>query len=283
MKITLLGTGGPRPDIERQGPGALVQIGNDSLLFDAGRGVVIQLAKLGISPESLNSIFITHHHFDHISNLDDVIMSGWNNGGDVAPVVYGPSGTSAIVEGMLNQVYAKDIKTRLIEDSEGSNTWNDIRNTIKVNDIGRGLVAKSQEWKVYADFVDHMHGLGIPREDWACVGYRIEAEGKTIAISGDAVDCDGLQSLAKNADVLVQCCYLAESEIGDSETERLAEYTLACAPQVGKIASRAAVRKLVLTHFREKSVSLMRSVEATVRKDYSGEIVLGEDLMEVNI
>jgi ribonuclease BN (tRNA processing enzyme) len=43
------------------------------------------------------------------------------------------------------------------------------------------------------------------------------------------------------------------------------------------------VRKLVLTHFREKSVSLMRSVEATVRKDYSGEIVLGEDLMEVNI
>ena len=283
MKATLLGTGGPKPDIERQGPSTLVQIGNTSLLFDAGRGVVIQLAKLGISPESLNSIFITHHHFDHISNLDDVIMSGWNNGSDVGPAVFGPLGTIVIVESLLNQVYAKDIETRLIEDSEGSNTWSDIRKTINVKDINRGLVAETQEWKVYADFVDHMHGLGISQEDWACVGYRIEAEGRTIAISGDAVDCDGLQRLAKNADVLVQCCYLAESEISDIETERLAEYTLACAPQVGKIAARAGVRKLVLTHYREKSASLMHSIEATVRKDYSGEIVLGKDLLEVKI
>src|SRR6516165_2695857 len=41
---------------------------------------------------------------------------------------------------------------------------------------------------------------------WICYGYRFEAQGKVVAISGDTVDCDGLAQLAQNADVLVHCC-----------------------------------------------------------------------------
>jgi ribonuclease BN (tRNA processing enzyme) len=39
MRITLLGTGGPRPDPARQGPATLVQVAGLRLLFDAGRGI----------------------------------------------------------------------------------------------------------------------------------------------------------------------------------------------------------------------------------------------------
>ncbi len=69
MKITLLGTGGPKPDPNRQGFGVLLNIGRDYILFDAGRGVSTQLVRAGIALEIVNSIFITHHHFDHIGNL----------------------------------------------------------------------------------------------------------------------------------------------------------------------------------------------------------------------
>lgn len=88
MKIILLGTGGPRPDPERQGSGLILTDGHAYLLFDAGRGVSSQLVRAGLQPQQIDPIFITHHHFDHIANLGDVILSSWNNG-RTAPLLLG--------------------------------------------------------------------------------------------------------------------------------------------------------------------------------------------------
>ncbi len=55
MKITLLGTGGPRPDPNRHGPAAIVNIGDAYLLFDAGRGVVLQMVRAGIPLDRVGS------------------------------------------------------------------------------------------------------------------------------------------------------------------------------------------------------------------------------------
>ena len=52
---------------------------------------------------------------------------------------------------------------------------------------------------------------------------------------------------------------------------------------VGKIAARNKVKKLVLTHFREKSAELMRSLEADVRRDWDGPLVVGEDLTSFEV
>jgi chromosome segregation ATPase len=48
MKVTLLGTGGPRPDPRRQGPATLIQVGEENLLFNAGRGVATQIVRAGV-------------------------------------------------------------------------------------------------------------------------------------------------------------------------------------------------------------------------------------------
>ena len=50
--------------------------------------------------------------------------------------------------------------------------------------------------------------------------------------------------IAKNADILVMCCYLSKKELSNVEGDLVAKYILACSPQVGKIASKAKVRKL---------------------------------------
>ena len=107
--------------------------------------------------------------------------------------------------------------------------------------------------------------------------------GKIIAISGDAVACDGLDSLAFGADVLIQCCYLAEDEVTSSVHKQLAEHVIATSGQVGKIATRNKVKKLVLTHITPKSESMMDSLIDDVRRDYDGEICLGKDLMAINL
>ena len=79
---------------------------------------------------------------------------------------------------------------------------------------------------------------------WMCLGYRFEADGKVIAISGDTVPCPGLERLAEGADLLVQVCYLATPEITNDHFRQLAKFTIACGDTVGKIAAKARVKSL---------------------------------------
>ncbi len=114
MKITLLGTGGPRPDPDRHGPSAMVQIGDEYLLFDAGRGVVLQMVRAGIPLDQVNPVFVTHHHYDHIGDLADVILTSWLMGRQHDLKIFGPPGTTSVVDALLNQVYDKDIELRQV-------------------------------------------------------------------------------------------------------------------------------------------------------------------------
>ncbi len=278
MKITLLGTGGPRPDPARQGSSLVVETGDEWLLFDCGRGAVTQLARAGAPLEKLNPVFITHHHFDHISDLGDVILSTWLQGRPGALRVYGPAGTAEIVTALIDRVYAKDIRFRA-EGEPAVGGWK----PVEVEETGAGLVCEGVGWKVYAEHVEHGQGLGIPDFDWTTLGYRLEAAGKSLAISGDTIPCAGLDRLARGADVLVLCCYLAEAEVVDPHTERLTRHLFPSSAQAGKIASSAGVKTLVLTHFRQKPEHLMRAIEEDVRRDFGGEVILGRDLLEIEV
>ena len=50
FRVTLLGTGNPQLQIDKFGPGTLVEAGNQKLLFDVGRGVPIELGQIRIPP-----------------------------------------------------------------------------------------------------------------------------------------------------------------------------------------------------------------------------------------
>ena len=279
MRITLLGTGTPILDPKRQASALLIEIEDEKLLFDAGRGVTTQLANAGIPPQHVNPVFITHHHYDHIGNLGEFLLTSWHNGRETPLNIYGPHGTAEIIAALLGKVYARDIAFALFNGDDVV----DIRDLVQVQEVAPGLVCDSGKWKVFTEYVDHGNGLGLSPEDWPCLGYRLEAEGKAVAISGDTVACAGLDRLAHGADVLIQCCYLAEAEITNPAFAHLAKHVIASSGQVGKIAARNKVKRLVLTHIRPKSEAMMRSLVEDVRKEYSGELYLGEDLMVIDV
>jgi ribonuclease Z len=256
---------------------------SSNLLFDAGRGVCPQLLRAELSPRDLSAIFITHHHSDHISGLGDVMMTAWHEGRETVLPIFGPQGTKAIVSSLLDVVFARDVAFNLAMDRVDGRQSTDIKAVFEVHDIGPGLVHASDKWKVSAEYVEHGHSLGLTREEWPCLGYRIEGGGKAVAISGDAIPCDGLDRLAQGANALVQCCYLAQQEITTPELERLAREVIASSGQAGKIAARAQVGKLILTHFRSKSPEMMQSLAKDVRRDYDGDLYLGDDLMTIDV
>ena len=115
MKVTLLGTG-PPSNPERFQSSALMEIGSDLMLFDAGGGAVHQLLQTGVDLSRVGPVFITHHHFDHINDLFAVIITTAMRGRERTLDIYGLVGTQKIVNALLDGVYAQDIRFRLEED-----------------------------------------------------------------------------------------------------------------------------------------------------------------------
>jgi ribonuclease Z len=282
MKVVLLGTGGPRPDPNRNASTTMIRLGDENILFDSGRGVVLQMVKAGIPLDTLSKVFITHHHFDHIGDLYDVMLASWMKGRKAPLNIYGPPDTRRIVDALLTQVYDKDWEWR----SKGEPAFGGWAPVV-TEDVAPGLVLDTGRWKVSADTVLHGNGLGLPPAflaRWNCYGYRFEAEGKVITISGDTVPCEGIDRLAKDADVLVHCCYMASVEMTTAHFRRTAQHTLASGDTVGKIAARANAKTLVLTHHLPRSDErVLDALAEEVAKDFSGRIVIGKDLTEIEV
>jgi len=72
IRVVLLGTGSPLPSVKRFGPAVLVQAGGKTLVFDAGRGVAQRLVQVGVRPGSIDALFLTHLHSDHLVGLPDL-------------------------------------------------------------------------------------------------------------------------------------------------------------------------------------------------------------------
>jgi ribonuclease Z len=159
----------------------------------------------------------------------------------------------------------------------------DIREMVAALDVEPGLVHETDHWRVFCEYVDHGHGLGMSIEEWPCMGYRLEAEGKRIVISGDAVNSGNLLRLSQGADVLIMCCYLAGAEINHPDLKLFSEQVLASSRTAGKIAASAAVKKLVLHHIKEKPAELLEAMVEEIRRDFNGPVLVGRDLLELSV
>jgi ribonuclease Z len=118
-------------------------------------------------------------------------------------------------------------------------------------------------------------------------GFVFETGGLKLAFSGDTAYCPALIEAARGADVLVHECFIHDvmrTGIGNRTEAGLCKvasyHTLSS--EVGKVAAAIGVRCLVLNHFVpvcfDKSGLL-----AEVRRDYAGPVVLGEDLLKLDM
>lgn len=279
MKLITLGTGGPRPDPDRGAACTVLEVGGKYLYFDTGRGVVRSSARKGIPFADIAALFLTHHHFDHIGELPDFLISSWLAGrrGAALPA-FGPPGTADIHAVLMQQVYDKDLEFR----TAGEQVFGDFVHA-EFREVRAGPVTEVAGCRVSCEEMTHGHGLPFGplfRRRWICLGYRVETQGKVVTISGDGVMSEALLRLARGSDLHVQCCYMAASDLVEPHFRRVSEHTLACSDTVGKIAAAAGVKKLVLTHFRQMAPEKLAEIERDVRADFSGDVMLARDLDE---
>ena len=268
LRVVLLGTGSIFTSLERAGPAQLVLAGESSVLVDCGDGAYRQLLRSGREPAEVRSVLLTHLHSDHTLGYGAFVLGGWARGrGELQ--VWGPEGTGHFHRQLFGNVYAADIAYQLSLGMSGQGLTD-----TRLTEIGHGW--RGEVGGLVVRVAEAAHAF--PN-----LAYRFDHDGRSLVISGDTTYTPALVELARGADLLVQDCTIAPSprlggERGEQLRRRLATYH-STPEQAGRTAREAGVRKLVLSH-------LLPDVDpadlvAGVRSEFDGEVVVGEDLLEV--
>jgi len=269
-EVIVLGTGTPRPSINRFGPATLVSAGGEYFLFDSGRGVTIRLQQAGISPDLINKVFLTHLHSDHISGLDDLWITGWIWQRDKPLHVSGPVGTNKFVQ-HLREAYTADISYRM------PNTDLDAGMAeIESKNISEGVIYEENGVTIKTFLVDH------PPVKPA-LGYRLEFGERVIVISGDTTYTHSVVEQARDADVLIHEIAAANEKLlqKNKRLQKVMNYHTN-PDQLIKVLKGSKPRFAVLTHLLLFGVE-ENDVLTQIRSEYKGDVMMGYDLMKIGV
>lgn len=278
-RLILLGTaGGPTPKALRAAPASAVVIDDAVYVIDCGNGVARQMALAGLSLGAIADVFITHHHSDHNADYGNLLWLAW--AADLRHPVdtWGPPPLKRMTRQFLAMNDA-DIRTRIADEGRAP-----LAPMIRAHELKRGgVVMQDERVKVTAALVEHPPVA-------PAFAYRFDGPDRSIVFSGDTRPSAALVELARGADVLVhEVMYLPALErliASEAQAARLRQHLLdshTTTEQVGRLASEAGVKTLVLNHFVPGGdASLTDAVwREAVAPHFKGELIIGRDLMEV--
>lgn len=290
-QIMTIGTGGgPRPQAKRGQPATVVKVGEQVYLVDAGPGVSHTLATAGIRAKSIDKVFITHLHLDHFGGLNSLLGAAWVDGASKPIDIYGPPATTAFVGAgvtylkMVLDLYAAQMAP-----------IPSIAELVRAHDVdATSPVVIYQDEKVKVSAVENTHYYTLPADRRPIGGarsysYRFDTPGRSIVFTGDTGPSEGLDTLAKGADVLVSMVHDLDRILVDlkydGKNEKLKplvdhyRFELLTPQDVGKLAAKAGIKTVILNHVshRDDNEAGMRAFTQGVRAEFSGTVTVARD------
>lgn len=274
-RMVLLGTKGG-PAVRRSGSwptASLIVIGGRTCVVDCGHGVSRGLIEAGVDLKTLDLIFITHLHSDHVLDLGPLLHTAWTTGLKSKVRLYGPQGIAAYWRNFLAAMEF-DIAIRIADEGRP-----DLSGLVDVTEYGEGQVFSEAGLTVSALKVWHPPVT----EAYAL---RFDASGCSAVFSGDTAQFPPLAAFASGADVLVHEAMLTEGvesliartpNAGRLREHLYASHTLA--EEAGAIAAQAGVGHLVLNHLVPADDPAIAESDwiAAVRQSWAGPLTIGKD------
>lgn len=244
MQLTILGSGTAVPVPDRFPAGYFVEAGGLGVLVDCGPGSLRRLAQSGRDLSAIDAVLLTHFHTDHCADLGPLLFALRNPryAGRRPLQVWAAPGLERFVRGLADiwpWTLPKGFELQLRELAPGDHRLGAL----------------------------HVQALPI-RHTAQSLGYRLQHGAGSIALSGDADECDELVELARGVDLFVcDAAFPDAARVEGHLTPGLA----------GRIASRAGVRTLVPTHFYPECDGTDLAAQAAAT--FGGKVVLAEDLL----
>jgi ribonuclease Z len=320
--VTLTGTqSGPPIFNGVAGAGTLVRYGDDAnncgalkLQFDAGRGTILRLSQVDVTPAQLHAIFFTHMHSGHTEGFADIMQLRWNfsskgpkldvvcSADAVAPLGFTLSCKKLAMHIGDAFLQSGEIAQRRSEDNArlpGGPT--DLTNVVTFEPKNEPqLIWSSGDVKVSAIRSTHIPGHA---------SYRVDTPAGSVVIGGDAGNdvfapprdtstSAQVEMLAKGADIIVHSTmHPVMAPDKDSGMPPPVYYRQAGTTDLGAMAKRVGAKYLMLTHMAPPLGALRHGpykipggplTEADYRKaveagGFTGNIIVGTDLASVRL
>jgi ribonuclease BN (tRNA processing enzyme) len=227
MKLTVVGSG------DAFGSGGRLQTcyhvalpGGEQVLLDCGATAVIGMQRLGLEPDRVSTIFISHLHGDHFGGLVWWLLYAHYVSKRTAPLtITGPVGIAARFTAAAEVLFpgSSQIERRFemhfLEYDEATPLT-----------VGAACVTPYEV----------VHPSGAPP-----YALRLESGGKTLSFSGDTEWVDSLLPTAKGADLFIAECFGFDVKVGYHMTWRNIETNL----------DRLGARRVMLTHMNAEMLA----------------------------
>ena len=271
-RVVLVGTGGPELTPERAGEATLIEANGQSLLFDAGRGVLDGLYRSGIAPQQVTHVFLTHLHSDHIEGLPGLWITPWFLLGRTARLeVWGPPGSQQMIDGM-RAMFAHDLQQRPNAKAKRESL------DISVHEIKPGLVYDQAGIRVSAITVEHADGN-------PAFAYRIDTGDSAILLTGDCTYAGELTRLAGRLDLVVSNVAAGTEAMENEAWMQPVLAKLMRPEQAAKLFDETKPRLAVYSHIVKKGLPGNAGDREIVRRTrmagYKGPLLMGTDQVQI--
>lgn len=269
--IQILGAGGHELDDDQAGPSYLVWIDNKArLLIDTASGAATRYDEAGADFNDLDAIALTHLHASHTTDLPAFVEGSINLGRERPLPVFGPSGsdefpdTETFVSRLLGPLGAYPYLADFLTYTSRGGYKLSPRN---VPATGR------RRWARFGNEYFRLSAMPVQHGTVPTLAWRVEIGDQLIVFAADFSNAKNvIAEFAKGADALVVSHAVPEHARGQ------ASELFAQPGQIGRVASRAGVRMLILGHRTNRTRGVESQSRAAIEAEYSGTLLFANDL-----